>query len=90
MKNSGCRSHKDFDKTFFKSFLYPNKSNSKNPIVYTEQDLKLLRQRRVVESSFAWISNYRRISVRYECQMHHYISMVYLAYLNIVCKKVYQ
>jgi transposase len=46
------------------NFIYSEKNNTKNK--NTEEENKLMKNRMIVENTFSWITQYRRLSNRYE------------------------
>ena len=51
-------------------------------------ELKLLKQRYIVENTFSWLQNYRRIRIRYEKQSNTFLQFYYFAMANLICKKI--
>lgn len=66
--------------------VYPYRKNqsTKN----TAEELKLLKQRHIVENVFAWIKKYRRIQLRYDKKKENFLQFCYFCIVDITCKKI--
>ena len=67
-------------------FIYPYKKTQKKS--NTKMELKLLKQRYIVENTFSWLQNYRRIRIRYDKQSNTFLQFYYFAMANLICKKI--
>jgi len=70
--------------------IAPHKNNRRQET--KTQDGRVLRRykkRWAVERFFAWLQNYRRIVVRYECYLDNFIGFVQLATAMILMKKYF-
>lgn len=56
----------------------------------TEEKFKVLPKRWIVERTFAWFGNYRRLSKDFEFQSDTSEAMLQLAMINIMLKKLYK
>jgi transposase len=60
--------------------ICPHRKNRKKPKVQDGRKLRRYRKRWKIERTFSWISNYRRLVVRYERRIS-----VYQAFFHIAC-----
>ena len=60
--------------------ICPHRKNRKKPKLQDGRKLRRYRKRWKVERTFSWISNYRRLVVRYERMIN-----VYKAFFHIAC-----
>ena len=60
--------------------ICPHRKNRKKPKVQDGRKLRRYRKRWKIERTFSWISNYRRLVVRYERRI-----TVYQAFFHIAC-----
>ena len=65
--------------------IFPKKRNQKEEI--SEEDIKILKKRYIVENVFSWIKNYRRIRNRYEHNIENYIGFCYLSIIETIANK---
>lgn len=65
--------------------IYPYKKNQGNQAPFETDKLK---NRFIVEHSFAWIKQYRRLNHRYDRLSHNFEQFLYMAILNINCNKL--
>jgi transposase len=63
--------------------IAPHKSNRKKPKTQDGRELRRYRRRWKVERLFAWLQNYRRVLVRYDCFLENYLAFVHLACIVI-------
>ena len=68
--------------------IYPLKKNQKNKY-FTNSELKKLKGRTIVENYFAWMKSFRRLLIRYDTYLIHYVSFCYLGAIDIVCNKLF-
>ena len=54
----------------------------------TQKGFAVLPRRWVVERTFAWLGNYRRLSKDYEEYTHSSEGMIYLASIHILLKRL--
>ena len=66
--------------------IAPHKRNRKKPKTQDGRELRRYRRRWKVERLFAWLQNYRRILVRYDRFLEHYLAFVHLACIMIFVK----
>ena len=67
-------------------FISPHLSNRKNP--YQDgRKLRRYRRRWIVERTFAWLFNFRRLFVRYERQVRLFRAFICLAFSLIVLRR---
>jgi putative transposase len=52
------------------------------------QGFKLLPKRWVVERTFSWLSNYRRLSKHYECRDETGEAMIHLAMIHVMLRRL--
>jgi len=67
-------------------FIYPFKKTQKN--TNTKLEKQLLKQRYIVENTFSWLHNYRRIRIRYEKHSSTYLQFYYFAMADLIAKKL--
>ena len=68
-------------------FIAPNKRNRK----HKTQDLRKLRRynrRWIVERTFAWLHNYRRVVTRWERHVEMYVSFLHVAWILLIVNRV--
>ena len=70
------------------NYLYNQKKNLKNPFIMNPKEKQLLDNRFVVEKAFSNILSNRRLNVRYEQQVKHFESFVYLAMIDMTFTKL--
>lgn len=56
----------------------------------TDEKFKVLPKRWIVERTFAWFGNYRRLSKDFEFQSNTSEAMIQLAMINLMLKKLYK
>ena len=66
--------------------------DKKNKIKHKEEpnnkhDTKFLKNRIIVENTFSWIKNNKRIQLRYDKYYRNYISFVYLSFIKLVTNR---
>ena len=67
--------------------IVPHRSNRKKPKTQDGRKLKRYRKRWKIERTFSWLSNFRRLVVRYERLITVYSGFFHLACLMIVLNK---
>lgn len=70
------------------NLLYGQRKNLKAPIIWTPKEQKHMDNRFLVESFFSTLLFNRRLNVRYERKSKHFESMIYLAMVQMISKKV--
>ena len=66
----------------------PHRSNRKKEPTQDRRKLRRYRHRWIVERTFAWLENYRRLVARYEWYGEIYLAFVYLACAFITLKRL--
>ena len=67
--------------------IAPHRRNRKKPKSQDGRKLRRYRRRWKVERLFAWLSNYRRLTVRYEHKLENYLALVKLGCIMILLRK---
>ncbi len=80
----------DKEKQLYREHLlkYITQRRKNCKIQNTTYDNDRLRKRHIVENSFAWIKQYKRLQFRYEKKIDAFYSFVYLAVSNITSKRI--
>ncbi len=68
------------------NMIAPHKANRKKPKTQDGRELRRYRRRWKVERLFAWLQNYRRITIRWEYHLHNFLGMVQLGCILILLK----
>ena len=58
--------------------IAPHKGNRKRRRTQDGRKLRRYKRRWKIERLFAWLQNYRRLVVRYECHVENFLAMVLL------------
>lgn len=66
--------------------IAPHRRNRRRPPTQDGRILRRYRRRWKVERLFAWLQNFRRITVRYERHLENYLGFVHLGCLIILLK----
>jgi transposase len=70
-----------------KLLVAPKKSKlNPNPYISPNDDI-LFKKRAISEHSFSWISNYKRLLMRFDRYTNNFNSFICFAYANIICNK---
>ncbi len=64
--------------------IAPHRANRRCPKTQDGRKLRRYTKRWKVERLFAWLQNYRRVTVRYEYHVRNYLAMVLLAFSVIL------
>jgi transposase len=67
--------------------IVPHRKNRKKPKLQDGRKLRRYRRRWIVERTFAWLGNYRRLLVRHEREIGMYRAFFHLACLIIVLNR---
>ena len=67
--------------------IVPHRRNRKRPKVQDGRKLKRYRRRWIIERTFAWLGNYRRLLVRQERRIDIYRAFFHLACIMIVLNR---
>lgn len=67
------------------NYLYPDKKNTLNPM--SKEDKLKIKSRSINENSFSWMTQYRRLTCRYEKYTKTFSSFIYLAFCNVSLNK---
>lgn len=70
------------------TYLYPDKKNTLNPMAEDEK-LKV-KSRSINENSFSWMTQYRRLTCRFEKYTKTFTSFIYLAFCNVTLNKFFK
>jgi transposase len=70
------------------NYIYPERINSLTPM--TNIDKEKLKSRSINEHSFSWMTQYRRLTCRYEKYTNTFANFIYLAFCNITLNKIQQ
>jgi hypothetical protein len=82
-------SHKNYFNDMNINYIYPYKMNSKNNLMTAEEKIKL-KSRSINENSFSWLTQYRRLTSRYEKYTITFTSFIILAFSNITLNKLFK
>jgi transposase len=66
------------------NYLYPNKANG----IINPEEKKIIKSRSINENSFSWMTQYRRLTCRYEKYTKTFAGFLYLAFSNITLNKL--
>jgi transposase len=66
--------------------IAPHRRNRKNRKTQDGRKLRRYKRRRKIERLFAWLSNFRRLVVRYERQVDNYLGLVKLGCIVILLR----
>jgi len=79
-------------KEHFKStninYIYPDKKNTLPENKNIPEENILLKTRSINENSFSWMTQYRRLTARYEKYTKNFLGFIMLAYSNIIINKL--
>jgi transposase len=75
----------EFLRDFGTELIAKPKKNYRDPVKYGRK-LNRLKRRWKIERLFAWIQSYRRLSVRYERYLAHYLGFLLLACTMILAR----
>jgi putative transposase len=67
-------------------YMYPDKKNTLNPM--SAEDKLKIKSRSINENSFSWMTQYRRLTSRFEKYTKTFTSFIYLAFCNITLNKL--
>ena len=67
--------------------IAPHRRNRKKPKSQDGRKLRRYRRRWKVERLFAWLGNFRRLSIRYEHKLENYVALVKLGCIMILLRK---
>ena len=67
--------------------IVPYRSRSRNRRYHDGRKLRRYRRRWIVERTFAWITSFRRLVVRYERNLRMYQAFVHMACLLITVRQ---
>lgn len=67
------------------NYIYYSKKNS--ILSNTEEDKIFLKKRYIVENTFGWLKNNKRLSVRYDSNSSNYIQYWYLAFIKLITNR---
>jgi len=70
--------------------IAPHRSNRCKPPTQDGRSLRRYRRRWIVERTFAWLGNYRRLAVRYDRSLTIYRAFFHIACFMIVLRRVVQ
>jgi transposase len=70
--------------------IVPHRSNRRKPPTQDGRSLRRYRRRWIVERTFAWLGNYRRLAVRYDRSLTIYRAFFHIACFMIVLRRVVQ
>jgi len=65
----------------------PHRNNRKRPKTQDGRKLRRYKRRWKIERLFAWLSNFRRLVVRYEYKVENFLGMVQLGCIIILLRK---
>ncbi|MDJ0915812.1 MAG: IS5 family transposase [Desulfobacterales bacterium] len=74
-------------KVFKIDLIVPHRKNRKRPKTQDGRKLRRYRKRWIVERTFAWLGNYRRLLVRHERRIDMYRAFFHLACIMIVLNR---
>ena len=67
-------------------YLYPDKKNTLNPM--TNEDKLIVKSRSINEHSFSWMTQYRRLTCRFEKYTKAFLGFIQIAFCNITLNKI--
>jgi transposase len=67
--------------------IAPHRNNRKRPKTQDGRKLRRYKKRWKIERLFAWLSNFRRLVVRYEYKVENFLGMVQLGCIIILLRK---
>jgi transposase len=67
--------------------IAPHRNNRKRPKTQDGRKLRRYKRRWKIERLFAWLSNFRRLVVRYEYKVENFLGMVQLGCIIILLRK---
>jgi transposase len=67
--------------------IAPHPNNRKRPKTQDGGKLRCYKRRWKIERLFAWLSNFRRLVVRYEYKVENFLGMVQLGCIIILLRK---
>jgi transposase len=70
------------------NYIYPDKKNTLPENKNLENDNILLKTRSINENSFSWMTQYRRLTARYEKYTKNFLGFIMLAFSNIIINKL--
>lgn len=70
--------------------IVPHRRNRRKPPTQDGRALRRYRRRWIVERTFAWIGNYRRLVVRWDRSLTIYNAFFHIACIMIVLRRVVQ
>jgi transposase len=70
------------------NLIYPLKKNQKNKY-FSNNELKKLKGRTIVENYFAWMKSFHRLLMRFDTYLINYASFCYLGAIDIICNKIF-
>jgi transposase len=70
------------------NYIYPDKKNTLPENKNTPEENILLKTRSINENSFSWMTQYRRLSARYEKYTKNFLGFIMLAFSNIIINKL--
>ncbi len=70
--------------------IVPHRSNRRKPPTQDGRSLRRYKRRWIVERTFAWLGNYRRLAVRYDRSLTIYQAFFHIACFMIVLRRVVQ
>lgn len=70
------------------NYIYPDKKNMLEKNKNTAADKKLIKTRNINEHSFSWMTQYRRLTARFEKYTNNFIGFITLAFCNIIINKL--
>ncbi len=66
--------------------IAPHRANRKKPRTQDGRELRRYRRRWKVERLFAWLHNFRRIAMRFDCHDENYLGFVHLGCIRILLR----
>jgi len=67
--------------------ICPYRSNRRHRPYEDGRKLRRYQHRWIVERTIAWLGNYRRVLIRWEHNVRHYLAFVHVACLMIVARQ---
>ena len=78
----------NFETTENINYIYPDKKNTLQENKNTDEEKKLLKTRSINENTFSWMTQYRRLTARYEKYTKNFLGFIMLAFSNVILNKL--
>lgn len=66
--------------------VHPYRKNQK--LKLTSSNIKLLKKRHIVENTFSWLQNFKKLKMRYDIDSSNFIQFYYLGLIEMVINKL--